>query len=588
MSTVFNSFRRSASHDDHGDNSANRSCPDRGESSFTKMAATAPDNPMDDTTFEIVNERLVYSFNETQQDFQPAAAAAAAPMSPPPPNSIGSREGTSTPTSSTSFHANQVPDDVLDIVRSSDDEEDEPRVTHVKRPFETILVETVDEIDMPDNTEVQYADHSSNADDDDNDNDGSAEYLVSWLSKLQQNTPAMNPSSHGSTNHHDPTQSPLSSTANDNNANASPLRQMHNSVDDQRPSIIRKHPLYFLLVVLVVIPVCLDLAYLAVHGRLVPQHIGARWSKVAQTKHTARKQPPIQLEIVAERVTPVTVADDKMMVSMLESDVMISQTPLKPDGASTDPSTIVNTDPLARTTRIPKTVNSTSLFDEETDIVSNTDDRVIQSMKEALDVASTVTHTTITDLNAPAAETMVFHMSSIFVALLSPWGLVAACIAVLGYLMLPFVAEARGNNAKKCEPQTVHSTSAVRLPQCQSADVDDLCHFLRTCEGDLRRTGRASRASPSKSPLLKCHSTAAYEALTKDDLHTIGTYLRVPLLRAADNKATLLQKIVPAYEARLQGMLVPKLREVLATKKVPAAAWDKKRDLVRLAVEAGF
>jgi len=161
--------------------------------------------------------------------------------------------------------------------------------------------------------------------------------------------------------------------------------------------------------------------------------------------------------------------------------------------------------------------------------------------------------------------------------------IVARCVAMLFLgMMLPSVF-----TKKPDDNQSVVSDITVEENPDMNNKVDELCNFLRMCNNALSRTGRCSRANPTASMRMG-YNVTAYEALTKEELHNIGSQLGVPRLNASDNKATLIQKIVPAYEAMLQGFVVPEIKQVLAAKNVTPTWNQKKADLVKLAVEAAF
>lgn len=117
--------------------------------------------------------------------------------------------------------------------------------------------------------------------------------------------------------------------------------------------------------------------------------------------------------------------------------------------------------------------------------------------------------------------------------------------------------------------------------------VEELCNYLRVCDNALSRTGRRPRAAPVAWTRMG-YDVSAYEGLTKDELHNIGNQLGVADLSSSDNKATLIQKIVPAYAALLQGFVMSEIKQVLAAKNVQTTWKHKKADLVQLAVEAAF
>jgi len=125
------------------------------------------------------------------------------------------------------------------------------------------------------------------------------------------------------------------------------------------------------------------------------------------------------------------------------------------------------------------------------------------------------------------------------------------------------------------------------LPRGFSVGVEELCNFLRNCNQSFSRKGRHSRAVPPSCPGL-AYNTSAYEVLTVEELRDVGNFLGVSLLRASDVKAMLIGKIVPAYEALLTGFVISEIKEVLKIKNVSPSWKDKKGDLVKLAVEAGF
>lgn len=116
---------------------------------------------------------------------------------------------------------------------------------------------------------------------------------------------------------------------------------------------------------------------------------------------------------------------------------------------------------------------------------------------------------------------------------------------------------------------------------------EEFCNFLRHCDQTFSGKGRHSRAVPPSCPGL-AYNTSAYEILTVEELREVGNFLGVPVMRASDIKAMLIGKIVPAYEALLTGFVIPEIKEVLKIKNVSPSWKDKKGDLVKLAVEAGF
>ena len=565
-------------------------------------ASMSTAHPMDELQYELVNERLSYSNEETHRDVEIADTVSSVqiPASKSPSGaSIGFHddedESISTRASSTSFKAAQVPDDVLDSVPSSGDE-NEP-------PFqETNLVETM---------------HGNNSDDEVADDDDSVEFVALWQSTIQsesvssrfqdqqqhQRLAASQPTDAFSEPN---TTSPEVKNNSDSSRESHRERQTNNKVEvrslNNGPfNIFYNFIIKVLNAVVILVYVCLVVAFVCfvictitfcIHGRF-----SLFWKSPTEG---VQSEPPAKLGIAMKKqdyvkLTPLTHARDlklevttdgtKLVKSNFMAEKLGAPSLLCDDEIATQPAVVAvdgQDRPLLtqegnKQEELPYNSSISGIaFQDGTETLI---DEVVTKPTEAPVVKYLTENSKIfaTGLGSTAVD-LVPYLA------LASMGIghyvLAAITALLCFIIIPFLKQLNGT-AKR------HEHSLAGNMQCQSSDVDDLCHFLRLCDNGLSRTGRVPRASPSKSPLFG-YNVATYQTLTKEELHNIGRYLRVPLLHSMDNKATLIQKIVPVYEAKLQGMLVQGIKQVLITKKISAAAWEKKTDLVRLAVEAGF
>lgn len=584
MESLFNRIHRS-SQNEEGD--AQAKLPERGESSSTIKASTAKTNPInDEQQYEIVNERLSYSNEKIHGDVKTADAVFSVQI----PAFIASRgdsigfhnddESISTRASITSFHATQVPDDVLDSVPSSSDE-DEPRF------IETVRVETI---------------HGENCDDEvaEAEDEDSVQLMALWQSTMQSVSASSSFQYHHQNQQVAASQpkvdfSEPSTTTPEATNNALASHQERQTHDSQR-SVFYSFIVKILNIAAILVYVFLMMAFVCLVICTVTFCIHGRFSLSWQNPTLGKQsEPQVKPGIFMENHQDVikslpfrhakdlkleiTTGKEKLDISKsiakeLEPPVMFNDengykyATVAVDGGASP--LLMQQKPEIEELKYDLS-NSSTVFQAGTPSLLNSGKAtIVHSVTEPSNFLPTSMCLTAIDLVNYAAV----------VSLGLGHYILAGCITLLFFGVLAFL--------KRFISAASHdqSTPPVYM-QCPSATVDDLCHFLCLCESGLSRTGRVSRASPSKSPLFG-YNDAVYQTLTKEELHNIGTYLRVPLLHSADNKATLIQKIVPAYEAKLQGMLVPELKQVLLAKKISAAAWEKKTDLVRIAVEAGF
>jgi hypothetical protein len=134
-------------------------------------------------------------------------------------------------------------------------------------------------------------------------------------------------------------------------------------------------------------------------------------------------------------------------------------------------------------------------------------------------------------------------------------------------------------------------------------EFNQLLTFLSECHHHLSGKGRRGKkyccevghrngaVNDNCAPGIG-YETTNYEKLTKEELLVLGEGLHLNLCTSRQDKSTIIRKVTAGYEASLSRFRVEELTTILAVKGIDVQkiqkTYTKKKDLIRMVVEAGF